>query len=168
MGKSNKHLGSRLSLTSDHLKKAAIQVNSGGDPAGGIDQEKESNGIDDHLRDTLTTPEEEVSQDIVLSSEQSINALLLISISGQLDKISPREWQSLHTFISGQYSLQGKIGSDVVKLTADNHEFLKRIKFVYDLDMSLFVNAMLELFRRRFLNELPKLPVKISDQDATK
>ena len=165
MSKSNKHLGSRLSLTSDHLKKAALQVNSG-DPIEDIGQEKDGNPMEPHLPDTLTTQEEDVNQSIVLSNDQSLNALLLISISGQLDRISPREWQSLNTFISGQYSLQGKIGSDVVKLTADNHEFLKRIKFVYDLDMSLFVNTMLELFRRRFLNELPKLPVKISDQDG--
>ncbi len=170
----SKHLGSRLSITSTQLKNATLQLNSGeelgSDPSTNTDSSLQAGHTVAPAGQESSPPvgpgTEEANETDVLVPSGDIHgeeAYLLMSIAGTIEQITPKDWQSLRTFLNTQYKLSGKTLGDVVKLTPENHEFLKKIKFTYDMDMSLFVNMMLELFRGRFYHQLPKLPCKITN-----
>jgi hypothetical protein len=154
---SNKYLGSRLStFSSEQLKTATRKVNQGEPPI-----------PEPELPASAETPEPPAPEPpitpAITSAPPEIPEITgiparppgLVSIAGDIEKVSQRDWQNMETFTRNARQYKGLLTNDVAKLTADNHEFLKALKFTMGVDISQFVNNFIEQFRGRYKEELP-------------
>src|SRR6185312_1849034 len=145
---SNKHLGSRLyAFSSQQLKSATLKVNQGENPM--LPEEPVGPAV------TPTPPVVEPPANAQETLELPVRPPEWISIAGEIVKVSQRDWQQMDTFTKNARQYKGQLTNDVAKLTADNHEFLKALKFTMGVDISQFVNNFIEQFRGRYKEELP-------------